>query len=226
MTRTITVIASYARDTLRSEDTVEVRRGGPAYFIARALTRRGARFKMHTGSTIDVDIEVRDGRERSIVRTGARIPNTAAREPVLVSTILREFDLSSLACRYAVDVQGYVRDGEKLGGKQRFTDAALRRAWLVKATREELAYVEPACLARDAILLVTDGARGFEVRGSERFRVATKPIERDDTVGAGDTLFAVFALELLRGATLREAAERAQAETERFLKRASEEVLR
>lgn len=226
MTRTITIIASYARDTVRSEDSIEVRRGGPAYFIARALAKRGTRFVVHTGETIDVDIAVRDGRELSTVSSGARIPNTATGGPVLVSTVLREFDLPSLTGRYAIDVQGYVRDGAKRGGKRRFSEPALRRAWLIKATREELAWIDPACIADTAVLLITDGSRGFEVRGPESFRVRTEPIECADTVGAGDTLFAVFAAELLRGSTLRDAAERARVETESFLKGPRAEVPR
>jgi sugar/nucleoside kinase (ribokinase family) len=211
----ITIISSYAQDIIYDGMSTSVREGGPARFITRILERYERPYHIVTGERITVQIDL--AREESIVRTGTRIARTACSEPVIVSTILREFDLSSLHVPFAIDVQGYVRDGNTLGGKRRMSDPALKGAWLVKATRREFSFVDKRFLDPDAILLISDGARGFEVRGANRFYMPASRITVSDTIGAGDTLFASFALAVLEGKSLYEAAAQAKIDTESFL---------
>ena len=211
----ITVISSYARDVVRDGTRIEVREGGPARFITELLMRYQKPYELLTGDRITVQIDL--SREESLVSSDARIAHTAIKTPVLVSTILREFDLPSLRVPYAVDIQGYVRDGTTLGGKKRLSEPALKSAWLVKGTRREFAFVDRRFLAPHATLLITDGSRGFEVQGTKRFYLKADRIDASDTIGAGDTLFASFALGLLDGMCPYDAARQAKKDTESFL---------
>ena len=205
------MVSSFARDIIGGE----VREGGPARFITELLMRYERPYRLVTGETIRVEID--PVCEESIVRSEARIPSVPLQTPVLISTILREFDLTSLTVPFAIDIQGYVRNGRRLGGKQRWSEPALERAWLIKGTRREFSFVDQRFLSRNTTLLITDGERGFEVKGTEPVRMPARPIDAPDTIGAGDTLFARFALALIEGYGARDAARLAQADVESFL---------
>jgi phosphoribosylformimino-5-aminoimidazole carboxamide ribotide isomerase len=192
----VVVASSYAIDTLIRDNGKETNPGGPARFICKVLEEHGVGYRLVTGKPAQVEIDMRQGRESGRIISVGEIPQIAG-EPdlLLVSTLLDEYSLKASGKMSCVDLQGYVRDGSDFGKKRKYDSPELERFTIVKATQEELDNIPAERAARLNILLVTDGARGFEIKhDGVTKKYAVERVTPKDTIGAGDTFFSAFCM--------------------------------
>ena len=217
---TTVLVSSFAKDVLIKEDAREVKRGGPALFISEVLRKNNIQFKMVTSKEAIVEIDMKNnaekGRIKQIYPIKADLNNNA--RFVLISTLLDEFKLKAFGRFCCLDIQGYVRDGTNFGKKKFFDSEEIEKFAIVKATKEEIEYIPKARVRRINILLLTDGANGFEViqNGRTNFFAVDK-LEVDNTIGAGDTFFAAFCLNFFTTRDIFQSAEYAEKTVSRFL---------
>ena len=140
----------------------------------------------------------------------------------LISTIGDEYDLKNinkLSGFVAVDLQGYVRTQKH--NLFTFPERTLQKINLIKATESELKKINPEIVKQQKrrILLVTKGSRGFSIfykNHGYHFNVR-KLVKAKNTIGARDTLFAIFVVEYLKSKNISEAACAARTYVKKFL---------
>ena len=143
----------------------------------------------------------------------------------VVSTLADEFDLASLMTLEGlrcVDVQGYVRAAKGRGLKRvHISDNIAHCIDIVKMTAHEKKWISPRTLQifKQQILVVTQSANPTIVfEHGRRFAVQPRHVAAVNTLGAGDTFFAVFVRAYVRKRDVRKAVEIAMRTTEKFLK--------
>lgn len=214
----VAVISTFAVDKLVDEN-IEVRSGGPALFIISMLNKFGIPYTLFTTNAI-VRINMRNGVEKGRVDYVGSISATVDdTDIVLISTLLDEFKLKAVGKFCCVDLQGYVRDGSDFGKKKCFDSKELETFDVVKVTKRELTYISKSRTKKIKLLLVTNGAKGFEViTRDKKYRFNVDEVKSINTVGAGDTFFTAFCIKYYQTRDIIQSAEFAKEITTNFLK--------
>lgn len=207
--------------------------GGPALYLAQALTRLGRPYRLITGPRATA--QVLPG-PRYIIPPLPPIPLPCPLpgEVVILDPVGNEIDpyaIPPLSGELVIDLQGFVRVPNipsDQPGPLVDLQALLGRAAVVKAAEAEVERLDEASRAALAgtTLLLTRGAAGAVVRwpGGEH-TVTARPVETTHTIGAGDTFLAAFVAARMDGCDRAAAAERAARFTERILRgRAAQEA--
>jgi len=232
MDKSITILSTFAQDKIINKDagTERIVRGGPAFYISKVFEEEKLPFNLITASDAEVEILVEKGDEigkltkKPIVK---KVDFIKIKVPfLLISTLLDDFDLSgapSFKGKVFLDIQGYVRDGERFGGKKLFNPTVKVQSsiFCLKGTEEELNYIPRNWLAsqKKKILVVTRGKGGgtaFIYGEKSDFDVKQK-ILSGDTIGAGDTHFAYVASRFIKKNDFLESIEYANSKTSDFL---------
>lgn len=224
----IQVISTYAIDEIIDRcGCVTKVLGGPAFWISQAVKKLPFRLTLVTPPEVaKVRVRVtRNGEVGTITKLRPFTNIAKIHKPVLVSTIGRELSprqMQMLTGPIALDVQGYIRVLKK---SVRFSlpMPLAQNIIIMKATLAETRKIDPALLAdqkRYRLLLITRGAKGFILYDHGRSREYTgKPIKPKNTIGAGDTVFAVFSSIYFSGRTSHYAAQEALRDVREFLQK-------
>ena len=212
--KNITVISSFARDTIvDASGKKQELLGGPALFITDALEKTDFQYQLITPPqpfTVEIQVDARGEHGRIVNQPPVTIIDLAkhTEAPVLISTILQEFEFinKSNGARWLyIDAQGFVRDGRFSGGKKRWQPPSNMTNTIacLKATDQESKYIDPAILQHlkeRAIVIITNGSQGSVLYnlGSISRLVPKMKADTKNTVGAGDTLLALFTAEHIR----------------------------
>lgn len=210
----ITVLATFSTDRLINQDgtVINEQPGGPALFISSVLKSEGVEFESINPEQAIVEILITDEGEfgkipnppKPLTVNFSIIEATA----IIISTLLDEIDLkdiSSYKGQVFLDAQGYVRDGSNFGKpkKWRPDNEILQSVTCLKATDNELKNIntEFVNILKSKMLLVTHGALGSTLycEGKEYTVNPKKVVSVDNTIGAGDTLFAYFVTQIVAG---------------------------
>src|SRR3989344_2771679 len=224
----ITVVSSFAEDRIINTNSghVEIREGGPALWITKALKNLNADYRLITGKKKSkVEIKITNGEEdgRIISISPIEVHNFNPADLYIVSTISEEFNLSYLENMngtIALDVQGYIREHKINKSKLYLPKTIYEKISIFKTTDEELRFINHDIIEdqKRRIFIITKGARGFELYAKEKhYTFESKKIDIVDTIGAGDYLFATFCATYLGTVNLVGSAERAKLEVEKFL---------
>lgn len=229
----ITVLSTFANDKLFNQrgQLLREQKGGPAYFIKKALEKEKASFKLFSPPIVEVEILMKeDGESGKIPKKPKKLKidcRNISSPYVLVSTLLDEVDLievSKLQGKLFLDIQGFVRDRKDFGGKKKWSPPREMRNVLfcVKGTEEETAMLSKDFVKaqKKKLLIITKGTKGSTLfyRG-ESVSIRPKTIlKTKDTLGAGDTLFAYFVSQYVKTNNAVKAAETATQKTEEFLR--------
>lgn len=206
----ITIVSTKVNDVLQDEagNVIETRLGGPAYYIERIFRQEDFPYQLVTGGQMTVNIVSVPGKSQvGVVRDNGlhqEIPRIITPH-VMVSTLYNEWSPNSLSGYNGdifLDVQGFVRDPVAgFGRKKQWVPPPGLAPLFVKATLMELGYLPPQFVEEQKRhgLIVTRDKFGADIywRGRHNFIGVDNPIETDDTLGAGDTYFARFAIEFL-----------------------------
>ncbi len=226
----IEVFSTFARDVFLTEEgrICAEQPGGPATFIQQTLNALGSNYLLRTSNTVVVEILLTAQGEFGRIRdvpTRKMIKPLQSSDAVLISTLLDEWILPQTSKQIFLDIQGYVRNGDKFGGMKPYVIPPQTECVLtcVKAEQDEAEFLPPDFLERqkNKQLVITKGREGAElfVRG-EKYIIPTIPMEDlPDTVGAGDTWFSAYVAYQLQGDDCIMAAEKATTFTTQFLQR-------
>jgi len=225
----LNVVSSKAVDVLLRPDgsRIDEISGGPAFFIRSALQESGVDFTINEGEKMQVEVKVYDHKEISKVARPSqtrKLSEIDAGDWCIISTLLNEWSIDVVPKCAFVDIQGYVRDGSRFGGKRSWPidGETSRKIYCLKGTAEEISYL-PAELVEDQkanrMLVITDGERGSTIYcAGEQVSIPAELVENlPNTVGAGDTFFAYFAASLYQGNDFRTAGAYASTKTAEFL---------
>lgn len=228
----ITILSTFAEDKLVNERGSIIRRqkGGPAFYLTRALKSEKHPFTLKSGPVMKVEILITKKGEFG------RIPNklkpksirfSAIRTPLLVvSTIMDEFDLKNFPDfkgMIFLDVQGYVRDGNNFGKKKIWKPSkeVMANIFCLKGTKEELKNIPPQFIEaqKRKVLLVTNGKLGCGVFAFGKWYLIKpeKIIRARNTIGAGDTFFAYFVSKFVKTGEILGSVKYATESTSNFL---------
>jgi len=216
----VTVISTFATDKLIKNSGVTFRKGGPALFITRTLDELNIPYDLFCSDNAIVEIDMRGNNEKGrIIRvTPIKRVSEIRKGLVLISTLLKEFELKAIGEFPCLDIQGYVRDGTGFGKKKKFDSEELEKFEVVKATGEEIQYIPKSRVNSIKVLVVTNGCEGFDViTQGEKYSFRTNRIECDDTIGAGDTFFTAFCVKYYQTKNIFWSAEFAKRVTNEFL---------
>jgi len=200
--------------------------GGPAYFITQVLSDLKIPHSVCSSPGVVVEILLTPEGEFGRIQTAPaqKTIKHLNNSILLVSTLLRDWKLIAGKSPIYLDVQGYVRDGDNFGQKQLWTFSSEIASALmcVKGTEEEISYLDPKFIINQKIkrqLIVTKGSAGADLycNGKHYFIPTQQIIKSSDTVGAGDTWFAVFVAQQSRGFSPKDSAETATEYVRKFL---------
>ncbi len=226
----IAVISSFAEDEVLYAESkkTETHKGGPALWITKVLEESlGCTLQIFTGkANARVKIIRKSNEENgSIVSVEPIIlPETLGADLFIISTISDEFnfeDIKKMHGVVALDIQGFVRKLRTNNKKLRISEQIANKVSILKGTEEEVSHVDDKFLddQKKRILIITKGEIGFDIFFHERkYEFIANPISVKNTIGAGDSLFAAFAVEFLRTKDILKSGEFAKIFVENFLK--------
>lgn len=225
----LAVLASFTRDEVwYSDGTKVIQRGGPAFYISRALRDEVLPFKLFSGEDFDVKIEVNKNGEKvkvEVPRSLPSLPDQFSFKHVVVSPILDEWGQCFTNygfCDVYVDVQGYVRDKKDFDVQHVMKVENGYCPRVLKATEKESSYIPKWFLAEQMkrCLVITKGIDGSDVyyHGVMEHVDACKVDNPLNTIGAGDTYFAYFVSSFIKNNDPIVAAKYASLKTSYFLK--------
>lgn len=201
----VTILSTFATDKLIDQKGHILSRtfGGPAFYLSKALTADKLPYQLRTGQKMSVEILVKKNGEfgRIPLKYGSKKVQFAdIKTPILIiSTILDEFDLTNLPLfrgKVFLDIQGYVRNGEKFGEKKLWEadQRILDTIFCLKGTKEELKYIPIKYLEKQKKknLIITNGEKGCTIftSGKRYIIKPSKVIKTSYAIGAGDTFLA------------------------------------
>ena len=131
-----------------------------------------------------------------------KVPKNLRADMTIVSTIGDELSLSDFGKingSIALDVQGFVRC-LRGAGKFILPRGLSGRVKILKATKRELQKISERLIRgqKNRILIVTNGARGFEVFArNKKYSFRSEAMNPLDTVGAGDVLLTSFVVNFM-----------------------------
>lgn len=210
----ISILSSFATDRLFDAEGRLVGEvpGGPALYLTNVLRREGVPFVLLAPNARGV-VEIRittDGEAGRIIEKPevSQIDFSSIATPVLlISSLCGEFSLEGLSRfqgRVFLDVQGYVNDPLRLGGKIAWKPSSkvVKSTSCLKGTDQEIQQLPAAVIEaqKKKMLIITRGSNGCELflRG-ERFPVKpSSVVETKNAIGAGDTFFATFVAGVFR----------------------------
>ena len=220
----IHIFSNFANDIIAYENN-RIVPGWPALWISKALDASNIRYKLVTGgesAIVKIDKDI-DGEDRGIILSTPMIPYVFEEESqlLLISTLKNEFDLSMLSdtlLPVCIDIQWFLRwcNGEK----KRFDSKILQTRWevYIKATREEFSYIDNH---NDTwfTFIITDGWSDIGVlQKNKTYRIPIQSGDFKDTIGAGDTFFAIFCAKLLETNDIEQVVQQASIFTYWFLR--------
>lgn len=227
----ISLVASSSKDILvdSQNQIIEELIGGPIYFLKNALKDLSIPYKIFPVKEMDVEILVKDRREFGKVKCegdAILFPIKKVSSWVIISTILRELDLSNLndyKGKVFLDIQGFVRDGSSFG-KKRFwkeSEAIAKYIYCLKGTEEEISHLPKKVIEdqKKRLLVITNGTNNIVIydKGNLITVPILKKVKPKNTVGAGDTFLAYFVGSMYLGKNSEEAVKFAVEKTTNFL---------
>jgi hypothetical protein len=228
----ITILSTFAKDKIidRKRGVISIKKRGPAFYLSNIFKKEKILFNLITPSIAEVEILITKNGEIGKVKKRPKIQKidfSKIKTPFLViSTILNEFNLNNISSfqgKIFLDIQGYVRDGRKLGGKKFFSPSKeiTSSVFCLKGTREELKYIPKIWLnqQKQKILVITKGKLGCEVFiFGENLEIKVKnKITTLNTIGAGDVFFAYIISKFLKTTNFPESIRYAVRKTTEFL---------
>jgi len=212
------IIATKATDRLITDDGMLIREGGPGHFITRVFEKEGENFSTVRGTHAIIDIDMHEKLEKGRVVHVKPITYKKKCAALIVSTVADEFPLQALGKISCIDVQGYVR-GKDFGYKQDFDSPEIEKFTVVKGTKQELSHIQNSRLKNIPIVIETNGEEGFSVthKGKKK-KYSVERLFPQDTIGAGDTLFAAFCLAFGKTGDVESSALFARKTVQEFLR--------
>lgn len=204
----ITVISSLTKDyIINASREMEVKSGGPALWIIRALHKFGIKPQLVCGKNpAVVKIIIKNNMETGSIVSISKIPTpkTKKADCFIISTIGNEFNIKNVALLkglIVLDIQGYARFARVKNKKFNLPQSILPKIYILKATLKELKYVNRTVIdnQKKRILLITKGGKGFDIfANNKKFSYKTKKLKPKDTIGAGDTLLTAFVVKFIQ----------------------------
>lgn len=220
----IQVFSNFANDVLVYENN-RIIPWWPALWISKALDKFNTRYRLIIGNEpaiVKIDRDA-NNEDRGIIISTPVIPYEVQKESqlLLVSTLKDEFDLkllSNVSLPVCIDIQGFLRGDN--GEKKRFDCGIIQTKWnvYIKATQEEFSYIDNHT---DSwfIFIITDGWKDIEVlQWDNRYYIPIQSWKFKDTIGAGDTFFAIFCSSFLETGDMKQAIQLSSIFTYWFLK--------
>ncbi len=232
MDKSITILSTFAQDKIINKDagTERIVRGGPAFYISKVFEEEKLPFNLITASNAEVEILIKEDSEKGrLVKKPVikKVDFIKIKTPfLLISTILDDFDLENISAfkgKVFLDIQGYVRDGERFGGKKLYNlqTKVQSSIFCLKGTEEELNYIPRNWLTsqKKKILIITKGKSGCILFTSgEEFELnVSRKIVSHNTIGAGDTFFAYIISHFINTNNIKESIGYAIEKTSDFL---------
>jgi sugar/nucleoside kinase (ribokinase family) len=220
--------ATHDRIPATSTEPEKIILGGPAHYLALALERLSAPFRIVTNQGAEVEVVPTHRGEAYIIPALAPIQLSASLSgaAVILSPIMREIDpetVPPIEGLLVIDIQGFVREPgirtDEATGPYHLAPL-LRRADLVKASEEELALLDDkTCRALgETTVRATGGGRGARlVRNGKEVQIDVNRVDGVHTIGAGDIFLACMTYELIKRESAEQAAVIAARFTETFL---------
>lgn len=230
----ITVFSTVAKDIFLNEsgDILMKRVGGPATFIKQTLNELKIEYEINLSNEMTVEILLTRSGEYGRIKDPPqrkKIQPPSTFNILLISTILDEWILPLEFSNIFLDIQGYVRDGEKFGAMKPFNICPKLENNLLclKAEKDEVNYLEKSFIERQKMkqLVITKGEDGLDlyVEGNF-FEIKNKAIkDLPDTVGAGDTWFSAYLAYQTKGFSCFDSATMAIDYVRKFLKEKKKE---
>jgi len=228
----ITIISTFARDKIidRKRQTINIQNGGPAFYLSNIFKKEKIPFALVTTSKAETEILISNSGEIGKVKKRPKIQginfSKIKTSFIIISTILNDFDLneiSSFEGKIFLDIQGYVRDGRKLGGKKFFSPSRkiTSSIFCLKGTERELKYIPKTWLEQQKrkILIITKGSLGCElfIFGRKLKIKVKKKFPTLNNIGAGDVFFAYTIGKFLKTNNFLKSIKYAIEKTSKFL---------
>jgi len=230
--RKVTILSTFAKDKIidRKRKIVTIKKGGPAFYLSNVFKKEKILFNFITSSIAEIEILITKNGEIGKVKEKPKIQkidfSKIKTDYLVISTILNDFNLSGVSFfkgKIFLDIQGYVRDSRRLGGKKFFSppEEIISSVFCLKGTKEELKYIPKIWLnqQKQKILIITKGKLGCEVFiFGKKFQLRPKKkIIAPNTVGAGDVFFAYTISKFLKTNEILKSIEYALKRTSEFL---------
>lgn len=235
----ITILATGATDKIINQQgsLIAIREGGPAFYLKRVFRKEKTSFTAPSPPHIEVEIHLtKKGEEGRVAErpSPTQVNFGKIATPFLViSTILDDFVLKGISAyqgKVFLDIQGYVRDGSRFGGKKKWhpPQELANSCFCLKGTDEEISYL-PKTLKekKQKMLILTKGKNGCEFfyESVAHSILPDSVIKTSQTIGAGDTLFGYFISQFLKTNDPLLSIRWATSRTVKFLSDQSEELL-
>lgn len=205
----IFIYSSFSKDKiLNSEGSVLSNiKGGPAFYIEKVFKDNKFPYTLKTRKVINVEIKLEKNKEIGRVKEKIKSHKVSLAncvEPILISTIGKEWIFNNQPKKQAeifLDIQGYVRNLNFLGGKAFFNAPFLKNIFCLKGTEEELKFLPKKIIKdqKNKCLIVTRGNDGSVIYYKNK-KFVFKPLKKirtASTIGVGDTFFASFVLNFI-----------------------------
>lgn len=213
----VTIISSFADDVIIDGEKKIIKKGGPAKFIENALIKLNLDYKIITGKRGKVEIEMEKEIGKILLSEKIDFKPEPQPEFVIISTLKDEYPLKAEGRFNCLDIQGYVRRYDF--SKKMFSSKELKKFDIIKGTEEELSYLSKKDLSKKSIILETKGKEGCVIRkDNQKIIIKPKIVDSPDTIGAGDTFFAVFCITYYQTRDLELSGRTAAKEVGKFLK--------
>jgi len=228
----ITIFSTFAKDKIidRKTGVINIKRGGPAFYLSNVFNKEKVPFTIISTSRAEIEILITSSGEVGKVKKKPKIQKinfSRIKTPfIVISTILNDFIFDNVASykgKIFLDIQGYVRDGRRLGGKKIFSPSReiTSSIFCLKGTKKELRYIPKTWFEQQKrkILIITKGELGCEVfvLGRKFKMKVKKKISTLNNIGAGDVFFAYTIGKFLKTNKFLESIKYAIEKTSKFL---------
>lgn len=204
MPKVISVASTYATDIILDDKkkVISTQSGGPLFFIKRVFEEQKVNSELYHGDNAQVEIMLGKGEEFGRVTHNAPkiyLSELGNVDWLMISTVLDEWIIDSTSAnKIFIDIQGFVRVGRTFKKKHNWhlEDDFADSVYCIKGTQEEIKYLDPAFIdqQKNKLLIVTKGSNGADLyyKGKSYTFKPKKILKLNNSIGAGDTLFAYF----------------------------------
>lgn len=232
MKKKLTLLSRYAKDIFLDSNNkvLSEAEGGPAFYLTKILEKSKITFQVCLVEKVNVEILLNEegefGRIKSNHNPSHISYNNITSDYLVISTLLDDFDLSGINAfkgKVFLDIQGYVRDGKDFGKKVSWNpkEEIAQKIFCLKGTEEEIQFVDPNTIEKQKskMLIVTKGSEGCDLYWKgKKFSFGPKElIKTKNTVGAGDSFFAIFVSQFIKSGDPVKSAQQAVLKTSEFL---------